>query len=80
MPLDERVHIRYSHDRVPLHFARPVSEWLNNHFPNQWVRKTGPVAWRPCLPDLNPCDFCLRGWMKQLVYGNQQCPETIEEL
>ena len=24
--------------------------------------------------------FCLWGWMKQLVYGNQQRPETIEEL
>ena len=67
-------------ERALPHFARPVSEWSNNHFPNRWVGRNGLVACRPRSPDLYPCDFCLWGWMKQSVYGNQQCPETIEEL
>ncbi|KAJ3663074.1 hypothetical protein Zmor_007383 [Zophobas morio] len=51
-------------DGAPPHFVRPVIEWLITIF----------------LTDLNVCDFCLSGWMKELVYGNQQSPETIEEL
>mgnify|MGYP005986643663 CR=1 FL=1 len=45
-----------------------------------WVSRNDPVAWPPRSPNLNPCDFYLWGWMKQLVYGNQQCPESMEEL
>ena len=33
-PLDEPVRMWYLHDRAPPHFARSVTEWLNNHFPN----------------------------------------------
>ena len=43
------------------------TEWLNNHFPLQWVGRNGPVACPLCSPDLNLCDFCLWSWMKQLV-------------
>ena len=31
---------------------------------NQWVGRNGPLAWSPLSPHLNPCDFCLWGWMK----------------
>ena len=71
VPLDERVHIWYLHNRASPHFVRAVTEWLNNDFPNQWVGRNDLVAWPPRSPDLSPCDFCLWGWMKQ-------CQETIE--
>ena len=67
VPLDERVRIRYLHDGAPPHFARPVTKWLNNHFPNQCVGRSGPVAWLLRSPDLNPCNFCLWSRTKQLV-------------
>ena len=69
----------YLHDEAPPYFPRPVTEWLNNHFPTSGSVETA-VAWPPHSPDLSLCDFCLWGWMKQLVYGNQQRPETIESL
>ena len=58
---------------APPHFIRPVTEWLNNHFPNQcqWVGKNDPVAWPPLSADFNPCDFCPWRWMKQLVTKNR---------
>ena len=57
--LGQRVRMWYLHDGAPPHFARPITEWLNNHFPNQWVGRNGPVTWSSRSLDLNPCDFCL---------------------
>jgi hypothetical protein len=34
--------------------------------------------WPACSPDLNPCDFFLRGYLKDRVY--QTYPKTLEEL
>ena len=79
VPLGEPVYMWSLDDGAPLYFARPVTEWLNNHFITQWIDRNDPVAWLPRSPDLNPCDFCLWSWMKQLVYGNHQCPETKEK-
>ena len=59
VPLGERVAIWYLHDGAPPHFARPVTKWLNNHFPSQLVGGNGPIAWPSRSPDLSPCDFCL---------------------
>ena len=77
--LGERVRMWYLHDEAPPHFATPVTEQLNNHFPNHCIGRNGLVSWPQRSADLNPSDFCLCGWMKRLVYGNQQCSETIEE-
>ena len=44
VPLGERVRMWYLHDGAPPHFAKPVTEWLNNHFLNHWVGRNGPVA------------------------------------
>ena len=71
VPVGERFRMWYLNDGVPPHFIRPVTEWLNNHFLNQWVGRKGSVVWTPRSPDISPCDFCLWGWMKQ-------CQETIE--
>ena len=37
VPHGERVRMWYLHDGALPHFARPITEWLNNHFPNQCV-------------------------------------------
>lgn len=44
-------------DDVPPHFRRDVPEFLNNTFSARWVGFSGPVAWPPRSPDLNPLDF-----------------------
>ena len=61
VPIGEQVRMWYLHDGTPPHFARLVTEWLNNHFSNQWVGRNDPVAWPPPSYDLNPCDFCVLG-------------------
>ena len=49
--------------------------WLNTIF-----QTSGSVKTAQCSPDLIPCNFYLWDWMKQLVYGNQLCPESVEDL
>ncbi|KAL1488367.1 hypothetical protein ABEB36_014844 [Hypothenemus hampei] len=78
VPLEIRRNMWYLHDGAPCHYARIVREWLNEHFPRQWIGRNGPVAWPPRSPDLNPCDFYLWGHMKQIVYSTPI--NTVEEL
>jgi hypothetical protein len=39
-------------------------------FPEQWIGRNGPVASPASSPDLNPCDFFLLGYVKDLVYAS----------
>ena len=59
VPLGEQVRIGYLRDEAPQYFARPVTEWLSNHFPNQWVGRNCPVVWPLRPTDLSPCDSYL---------------------
>jgi hypothetical protein len=36
-------------------------------FPEQWIGRNGPVASPASSPDLNPCDFFLWGYVKDLL-------------
>lgn len=69
VPLDIRTNMWYMHDGAPAHFARPVRAVLDNTYPNKWIGRSGPVAWPPRSPDLNPLDFYLWGHLKALVYA-----------
>ncbi|GBN77327.1 hypothetical protein AVEN_215415-1 [Araneus ventricosus] len=64
----------FMQDGAPLHIATPVKQLLNLHFGND--RITGrhfPTAWPPRSPYLNPCDFWLWGYLKDVVYGGSEC-------
>ena len=69
----------WQQDGAPPHFFKPAREWLNVHFQDRWIGRTGPIAWPPRSPDLTPCDFWLWGDMKRLVYRGEQ-PSSIDEL
>ncbi|GBO19947.1 hypothetical protein AVEN_10826-1 [Araneus ventricosus] len=57
-------------DGAPPHIATPVKQLLNLHFGNgRIISRRFPTAWPPRSPDLNPCDFWLRGYPKDVVYG-----------
>ena len=43
------------------HFAWIVRDWLNDHFPQRWLGRAGPIEWPARSPDLTPCDFFLVG-------------------
>ncbi|GBN95482.1 hypothetical protein AVEN_183246-1 [Araneus ventricosus] len=48
----------------------PVKQLLNMHFGNdRIICRHFPTAWTPRSPDLNPCDFWLWGYLKDVVYG-----------
>lgn len=78
VPLQERRDSWFMHDGAPPHFAITVRQYLNQHFPDRWLGRGGPVAWPPRSPDLNPLDFCIWGYVKCLVY--KQSFNSLEEL
>ena len=55
------------HDGVPPHFLLAFREFLNNLFPEQRVRRSGPTAWSALSPDLNPLHFHLWWRLKSTV-------------
>ncbi|GBM08385.1 hypothetical protein AVEN_108380-1 [Araneus ventricosus] len=55
---------------APPHIATPVKQLFNLHFGNdRIISHHFPTAWSPRSPDLNPCDFWLWGYLKDVVYG-----------
>lgn len=65
---DVRDRMWLQHDGAPAHFARQVTEYLNETYPNRWIGRGGTVAWPPRSPDLNPLDYFLWGYFKGAVY------------
>lgn len=70
----------YQHDGCPAHFRRGVREFLNRNYPQRWIGRGGPIPWPARCPDLTPCDFCLWGHMKELVYPANSTINNVEEL
>lgn len=70
LPLVIRRNIWFQMDGAPPHFARTVTDYINEVFPNRWIGRghNAPVLWPPRSPDLNPLDFALWGVMKDFVY------------
>jgi len=58
----------FQHDGAP-HFSREVRNFLNSRFPGRWIGRGGPHNWPARSPDLSPLDYCVWGWMKELVYS-----------
>lgn len=78
MPLNIRRNMFYMHDGAPAHFARNVREWLDEHFPNRWIGRGGPILWPARSPDLNPLDFFVWGFIKDKVYATP--PQNADEV
>jgi hypothetical protein len=68
VPLDVVRRVWFMHDGAPAHYSERVRQFLNNNYGNQWIGRGGPVLWPPRSPDLNPMDFFLWGYTKNLVY------------
>lgn len=78
MPLNVRANMFYMHDGCPAHSGRIVTEWLEEHFPNRWIGRRGPILWPARSPDLNPLDFFVWGFIKEKVYATP--PTTADEV
>ncbi|GFU32491.1 uncharacterized protein TNCV_4890101 [Trichonephila clavipes] len=61
--------ITFMQDGAPPHNGLCVQQFLRQHFTkDRVISRAFPTAWPPRSPDLNPCDFCLWGYLKYLVY------------
>ena len=69
VPLNKRGRMYFQHDEAPPHFSREVRNFLNYRFPGRWIGRGGPHNWPARSPDLSPLDYCVWGWMKELVYS-----------
>lgn len=47
-----------------------ITNFLNQHFPERWIGRYGPIHWPARSPDLTPADFYLWGYLKQKVYSS----------
>jgi hypothetical protein len=69
IPLIFLVNQWFQHDGAPPHFSRNVQGILNRMYPNRWIGRGGPRHWPARSPDLNPLDFFLWGYVKNVVYN-----------
>ena len=54
---------------APPHIGLCVQQFLWKHFINDRViSRAFPTIWPPRSPDLNPCDFWIWEYLKNLVY------------
>jgi hypothetical protein len=65
-PLAVKERMWYMHDGAPAYFSRAVGVVLSNSYHGRWIRRGGPTAWPPRLPDLNSLDFYPLGIPKNL--------------
>lgn len=70
--------IVFQQDGAPPHYAAPVRQFLDDHFPGRWIGRRGPTEWPPRSPDLTPSDFFLWGHLKSKVYEIEST--TLEDL
>ncbi|CAH2016044.1 unnamed protein product [Acanthoscelides obtectus] len=64
-------------DGCPAHYSRTVRNWLDEHYPERWIGRGGPVAWPPRSPGVNRLDFFVWGVLKEKVY---QTPVTTRDM
>jgi hypothetical protein len=69
IPLIFLVNQWFKHDGAPPHFSRNVQGILNRMYPNRWIGRGGLRHWPARSPDLNPLDFFLWGYVKNVVYN-----------
>ena len=62
----------------PAHWVSIVRHWFDRNFPENWIRRAGPIAWPPRSTDLTPPDFYLWGRLKKSV--RREGPQTDSQL
>ena len=68
----------FMQDGATPHTANVTLEWLGNVFADRLISRRTEIEWATHSPDLNPCDFFLWGYLKNVSYRGK--PETIDEL
>jgi len=69
VPLNKRGRMYLQHDGAHPHSAHEVRNFQNYRFPGRWIEHSGPHNWPARSPNISPLDYCVWGWMKELVYS-----------
>ena len=54
-----------------IHYAVPVQKWINDHYPQRWIVRGGPISWPPRSPDIMPMGFYVWKVVKAKIYEAQ---------
>lgn len=76
----DRDTVYFQQDGCPAHSTNLIKNWLDNHFPERWIGRFGPIHWPARSPDLTPMDFYFWGYVKQRVYENNNFEGNLEAL
>jgi hypothetical protein len=71
-------HVWFQQDGATAHTARRSLGVLREMFPGHLISLRGDVEWLARSPDLSPCDFFLRGCLKEKVFKHH--PRSLEDL
>jgi len=66
-----RRQIYYQHDRASSDFSHVFRQYLNHKFPNRWIGLGRAQNWPPWSPDLNPSDYHVWCYMKDMVCAHK---------
>ena len=55
-------------DGASPHWGFEVHQFLNETFPDGWIRRVGTIPWPPRSPDITPLNFFLWCSVKDVVY------------
>lgn len=69
IPNEIRERMWFLHDGAPVHFTRPIINFLNETYNQQWIGRGGPVPWPARSPDMTKMDFGIWGFVKDQVYN-----------
>lgn len=65
-------------DGATPHNVLPVKEHLNNVF-QVWIGNNGTILWPPNSPDLSPMDSYFWGFLKDIIYNNNDCIQVMKD-
>lgn len=65
-------------DGATPHNVLPVKEHLNNVV-QVWIGNNGTILWPPNSPDLSPMDSYFWGFLKDIIYNNNDCIQVMKD-
>lgn len=68
----------FQHDGAAPHNSLIVRNYLDERFPDCWIGTRGPVPWPARSPCLNPLDYFLWGYAKDMVYS--RAVQNVQQL
>jgi hypothetical protein len=63
--------VMFQQDGGPTKWAVQYRDYINVKFPSRWMVVGGPNSWIPRSIDINPLEFFLYGFVKNILYRRE---------